>query len=100
MGIGERCKFRDRCKIAVHTEDTWVVGKDPVRVSSHDVQGLVREQAAVTQAMPIIGPDAHHPDHNPQDLPRADQQQQQQQSAPAVERSDTGVYGAPSEGVG
>jgi uncharacterized circularly permuted ATP-grasp superfamily protein len=61
------------------SKDTWVVGPEPDFLSparDHDIQGLVAEQAAVTQAIPIIG---HDVDHSPEDRPRNDQSQQQQQ---------------------
>ncbi len=62
------------------SKDTWVVGTDPLSSSSdgHNIQGLVAEQAANTQAIPIIG-HGHQPDHSPEDAPRSDQSQQQQQ---------------------
>ncbi len=65
------------------SKDTWVVGLDPLSSSSdgHNIQGLVAEQAANTQAIQIIG---HQPDHSPEDRPRnQDQAQQQQQQGPA-----------------
>ena len=73
------------------SKDTWVVGQLPMVADSHDVQGIVAEQATVTQSIPIIyDAVAHVPDHNPADDPRNDQQQQQQQrkskGAPAVSR--------------
>ncbi|PJJ70760.1 putative circularly permuted ATP-grasp superfamily protein [Diaminobutyricimonas aerilata] len=60
------------------SKDTWVVGRDPIVASGHDIQGLVAEQASVTQSIPIV-PGEHRQDHNPQDAPQRDQQQQQQQ---------------------
>ncbi|ARJ04069.1 hypothetical protein GCM10010988_27730 [Cnuibacter physcomitrellae] len=66
------------------SKDTWVVGPEPDFLSparDHDIQGLVAEQAAVTQAIPIIG---HDVDHNPEDRPHTDQQQQQQQARSAT----------------
>ncbi|MER3389372.1 MAG: circularly permuted type 2 ATP-grasp protein [Microcella sp.] len=62
------------------SKDTWVVGREAMVADSHDIQGIVTEQATVTQSIPIIT-DAHMPlpDHNPQDSPRRDQQEQQQQ---------------------
>ncbi|MBN9605498.1 MAG: circularly permuted type 2 ATP-grasp protein [Actinomycetales bacterium] len=66
------------------SKDTWVVGHEPSRASDHDIQGLVAEQAAVTTSIPIINPEVHLQDHNPEDAPRHDQQQQQQQSAGAA----------------
>ena len=74
------------------SKDTWVVGQLAMVSDSHDVQGIVAEQATVTQSIPIIYDAASHvPDHNPADDPRHDQQQQQQQvrkskGAPAVSR--------------
>jgi uncharacterized circularly permuted ATP-grasp superfamily protein len=62
------------------SKDTWVVGREAMVSDSHDIQGIVTEQATVTQSIPIItDAHAHLPDHNPQDDPRRDQQQQQQQ---------------------
>ncbi|MFB2554128.1 circularly permuted type 2 ATP-grasp protein [Herbiconiux liangxiaofengii] len=66
------------------SKDTWVVGQDPFATvgaasrDAHNIQGLVAEQAANTQAIPIVG---HQPDHSPEDAPRNDQSQQQQQTA-------------------
>jgi uncharacterized circularly permuted ATP-grasp superfamily protein len=74
------------------SKDTWVVGQLPMVSDSHDVQGIVAEQATVTQSIPIIYDQvAHVPDHNPADDPRRAQEQQQQQmkkskGAPAVSR--------------
>jgi len=75
------------------SKDTWVVGQLPMVADSHDVQGIVAEQATVTQSIPIImDAAAHMPDHNPHDDPRHAQQEQQQQhtaqsnGAPAVSR--------------
>ena len=62
------------------SKDTWVVGHEPIRTAHHDVQGLVADQAAITQSIPIISAESHLQDHNPQDAPRRDQQEQQQQS--------------------
>ena len=62
------------------SKDTWVVGHEPIRTAYHDMQGLVADQAAVTQSIPIISAESHLQDHNPQDAPRRDQQEQQQQS--------------------
>jgi uncharacterized circularly permuted ATP-grasp superfamily protein len=62
------------------SKDTWVVGHEPIRTASHDMQGLVADQAAVTQSIPIISAESHLQDHNPQDAPRRDQQEQQQQA--------------------
>ncbi|MCS5720676.1 circularly permuted type 2 ATP-grasp protein [Herbiconiux sp. CPCC 203407] len=66
------------------SKDTWVVGTDPLSSSSdgHNIQGLVHEQAAITQAITIVG---HQPDHSPEDRPRnQDQAQQQQQQSASV----------------
>jgi uncharacterized circularly permuted ATP-grasp superfamily protein len=63
------------------SKDTWVVGLDPLRTLEHDIGGLVADQAAVTQSIPIISAETHLQDHNPADAPRQDQQQQQQQAA-------------------
>lgn len=65
------------------SKDTWVVGHEPMHGES--VQQIVREQAAVTASIPVIGTavplaGAHRHDHNPEDAPRRDQQQQQQQT--------------------
>ncbi len=73
------------------SKDTWVVGQLPMVSDSHDVQGIVAEQATVTQSIPIIYDQVTHvPDHNPADDPRRAQEQQQQQctsnGAPAVSR--------------
>lgn len=65
------------------SKDTWVVGREPLRTTEHDISGLVADQAAVTQSIPIISAESHLQDHNPADAPRGDQQQQQQQSGGA-----------------
>jgi uncharacterized circularly permuted ATP-grasp superfamily protein len=65
------------------SKDTWVVGLDPLRTLEHDIGGLVADQAAVTQSIPIISAETHLQDHNPADSPRQDQQQQQQQAGTA-----------------
>ena len=78
------------------SKDTWVVGQRAMVSDSHDVAGLVAEQATVTQSIPIItDASAHLPDHNPQDDPRRDQQQQQQQQSV---RSN-GAPGHPARGA-
>jgi uncharacterized circularly permuted ATP-grasp superfamily protein len=76
------------------SKDTWVVGHKAMVSDSHDIQGIVTEQATVTQSIPIIT-DAHRhlPDHNPQDDPRQDQQQQQQQ----LKKSSRGAPGRKGE---
>jgi len=62
------------------SKDTWVVRQEPMVADSGDVQGIVAEQATITQSIPIITDAvAHKPDHNPQDDPRHAQQGQQQQ---------------------
>ncbi|HEX7835662.1 MAG TPA: circularly permuted type 2 ATP-grasp protein [Pseudolysinimonas sp.] len=63
------------------SKDTWVVGHEPIRTAYHDMQGLVADQASVTQSIPIISAESHLQDHNPADAPRRDQQEQQQQSS-------------------
>ena len=70
------------------SKDTWVVGHEPLLTRARDVQGLVDDQATVTQSIPIISPESHLQDHNPQDAPRRDQQQQQQQQASRSLSSD------------
>ena len=60
------------------SKDTWVVGLDPLHVDRHSIQGLVADQASITQSIPIITGD-HTQDHSPLDGPRSDQDQQQQQ---------------------
>jgi uncharacterized circularly permuted ATP-grasp superfamily protein len=65
------------------SKDTWVVGRDPLQVSRHSIQGLVADQAAQTQSIPIISAEYvgdHAPqDHSPYDGPKNGQQEQQQQ---------------------
>ncbi|MBG6237432.1 putative circularly permuted ATP-grasp superfamily protein [Mycetocola sp. CAN_C7] len=65
------------------SKDTWVVGRRGSTVGPHDIQGLVADQATVTQALPIIYAEQHEPEHSPQDEPRGrrDQHEQQQQQA-------------------
>ncbi|GAA0990185.1 circularly permuted type 2 ATP-grasp protein [Subtercola frigoramans] len=65
------------------SKDTWVVGFpggfspiDGTAVVAQNIQGLVADQAANTQAIPIVG---HTPDHSPYDKPRSHQDQQEQQ---------------------
>jgi uncharacterized circularly permuted ATP-grasp superfamily protein len=63
------------------SKDTWVIGLEPDFLhesSARNIQGLVADQAANTQSIPIVG--KHAVDHSPQDKPNNDQQQQQQQS--------------------
>jgi uncharacterized circularly permuted ATP-grasp superfamily protein len=63
------------------SKDTWVVGTEPSNSSGRNIQGLVRDQAAVSTPMPTTAAE-RVPDHSPEDAPRIDQQQQQQQAAP------------------
>jgi hypothetical protein len=83
------------------SKDTWVVGTEAIRTAYHDMQGLVADQAASTT--PSISAESHLQDHNPQDLPRKDQQEQQQQSSisqPGPSRTN-GVSGiAPNDRIG
>ncbi len=70
------------------SKDTWVVGKDPLVVSRHSIQGLVAGQASATEAITIITPEmlkAAQQDHAPHDRPlgQGQQEQQQQQSIEA-----------------
>ncbi|WP_150306515.1 circularly permuted type 2 ATP-grasp protein [Planctomonas psychrotolerans] len=65
------------------SKDTWVLGTEPGKapstVDSHDVLGLVTEQAT-TQSIPIIYDRQHVPDDSREDSAQADQGQQQQQA--------------------
>ena len=77
------------------SKDTWVVGREPLQVSRHSIQGLVADQAAPTESITIItaemlaehaAQDAaqdHPQDHPLMDRPRdqGQQEQQQQQSS-------------------
>ncbi|PXA73240.1 circularly permuted type 2 ATP-grasp protein [Cryobacterium arcticum] len=72
------------------SKDTWVIGLEPdfhSRSSSHNIQGLVADQAANTQSISIIT--ARSVDHSPQDIPpggdQDQEQQQQQQNATPTE---------------
>lgn len=69
------------------SKDTWVIGLEPDFLhesSARNIQGLVADQAANTQSIPIVG--KHAVDHSPQDKPQnQDQQQQQQQVAQNAE---------------
>ncbi len=72
------------------SKDTWVVGQDQLQVSRHSIQGLVADQAAITQSIPIITSE-HLQDHSPQDAPRgARQDEQQQQTRISGGRAQTG----------
>jgi uncharacterized circularly permuted ATP-grasp superfamily protein len=65
------------------SKDTWVVGLDPLQVTRHSIQGLVADQAAATQSIPIVSTagQSHAPaqDHGPRDRPLGHGQQEQQQ---------------------
>jgi uncharacterized circularly permuted ATP-grasp superfamily protein len=63
------------------SKDTWVVGTEASNSSGRNIQGLVRDQAAVSSPVSATGTE-RVPDHSPEDAPRIDQQQQQQQAAP------------------
>jgi hypothetical protein len=59
-----------------------VVGLDPLQVTRHSIQGLVADQAAATQSIPIITVEhaaAPAQDHGPRDRPLGHGQQEQQQ---------------------
>jgi hypothetical protein len=63
------------------SKDTWVIGLEPDfyhESSARNIQGLVADQAANTQA---TAAGTHPVDHSPQDKPlgNSDQQEQQQQ---------------------
>ena len=81
------------------SKDTWVVGLDPLQVSRHSIQGLVADQAARTNEVPLPDPSDHAQDHGPMDRPLGHGQQEQQQqsnsraAAPAA-RSATSIDGA------
>ena len=81
------------------SKDTWVVGLDPLQVSRHSIQGLVADQAARTNEVPLPDPADHAQDHGPMDRPLGHGQQEQQQqsnsraAAPAA-RSATSIDGA------
>jgi uncharacterized circularly permuted ATP-grasp superfamily protein len=62
------------------SKDTWVVGREPLRMADRSIPNLIGAQASPTGAIPITAAE-HLQDHNPQDDPRRDQQQQQQQAA-------------------
>jgi uncharacterized circularly permuted ATP-grasp superfamily protein len=71
------------------SKDTWVVGTDPLQVSRHSIQGLVADQAARTEAIPIISPEMlkeHMRDHAPLDRPQDHGQQEQQQQQIAIDQ--------------
>jgi uncharacterized circularly permuted ATP-grasp superfamily protein len=63
------------------SKDTWVVGLDPLQVSRHSIQGLVADQAARTEALPLTTSESkeHSRDHGPLDRPLGHGQQEQQQ---------------------
>ena len=70
------------------SKDTWVVGHEPIIVQRSSIQGLVAGQAAVTEAIPIITPEALAAFERDHALPSQQhdqyevksQQEQQQQS--------------------
>jgi uncharacterized circularly permuted ATP-grasp superfamily protein len=69
------------------SKDTWVVGQDPLTVMRHSIQGLVAGQAAATESISTITPEAlkgSQQDHGPRDRPLGHGQQEQQQQT-AVE---------------
>ena len=68
------------------SKDTWVVGLDPLQVSRHSIQGLVADQAARTNEVPLPDASEHAQDHGPMDRPlgHGQQEQQQQQSHEVV----------------
>jgi len=70
------------------SKDTWVVGLDPLQVSRHSIQGLVADQAANTQSIPIITAEHHQQDHSPHDGPRGNGQQEQQQQTKSTETEE------------
>ncbi|MGV8880954.1 MAG: circularly permuted type 2 ATP-grasp protein [Rhodoglobus sp.] len=89
------------------SKDTWVVGKDPLQVSRHSIQGLVADQATVTEAITIITPEmlkAHLQDHAPNERPLGHGQQEQQQQSLSAGRvapsSSPGGRVAPSRALG
>lgn len=92
------------------SKDTWVVGKDPLQVSRHNIQGLVAGQAAATESITIVTAEMlehrereheheheHERDHAPQDRPR-DHGQQEQQQQQGVRLDGRAASGGHSEG--
>jgi hypothetical protein len=75
------------------SKDTWIVGAAEQRGvpedSPHDIQGLVADQATVTQAIPIIYADQPEPEHSPHDKPARSGQAEQQQQSVAPDAADT-----------
>ncbi len=63
------------------SKDTWVVGLDPLQVSRHSIQGLVADQAARTNEVPLPDASEHAQDHGPLDRPLGHGQQEQQQQS-------------------
>jgi hypothetical protein len=65
------------------SKDTWIVGgAAPSHVEygqGQGVSGLVADQAAVTESIPIIYDHGTTPEHSPQDRPAGNQDQQEQQ---------------------
>ena len=90
------------------SKDTWVVGGSaPAHVEygqGSGMGGLVADQAAVTQSIPIIYEDHDEPDTAPQDRPRSRTEQAEQQQQTSVSsrsaRSTTGAGGGPVVGRG
>ena len=86
------------------SKDTWVVGEDPLQVSRHSIQGLVADQAASTEAIPIISHEGHNVDQAPRDRTMGQGQQEQQQqgrSVPeALEGATTGSGPSSASGTG
>jgi hypothetical protein len=83
------------------SKDTWVVGTDPLQVSRHSIQGLVADQAARTEAIPIITPEMlkeHLRDHAPLDRPQDHGQQEQQQQQQQFVISQKSVNGKTAGG--
>jgi uncharacterized circularly permuted ATP-grasp superfamily protein len=78
------------------SKDTWVVGLDPLQVTRHSIQGLVADQAATTQSIPIITSGSPHgpvQDHGPRDRPLGHGQQEQQQQGRALELGAKAISG-------
>ncbi|NQX28830.1 circularly permuted type 2 ATP-grasp protein [Microbacteriaceae bacterium VKM Ac-2854] len=75
------------------SKDTWVIGNETqfgaAESDAHNIQGLVADQAAVTQSIPIIYGKNHTPDHSPHDAPSNNDQQQQQQQTLVVSAGST-----------
>ncbi len=52
------------------SKDTWVVGVDPLQVDRHSIQGLVADQAAITQDLPLLDLDREPQQQAPSDTGR------------------------------